>query len=119
MQRGDTNWLYQFHSSSLWSFVFTDGVRLLVELEEPLESGTITLPRPCASLSSSKSECVLAEDAIIGGGVEAEGDVERGESVAANGLEETDTDVPDEGPGEARAEKNVCDTSERIIDARF
>lgn len=48
-----------------------------------------------------------------------DGEVARGDSVAPKGFVETETDVPDEGPGEASAEKNDCETSERRTDARF
>lgn len=100
------NQLYQFHSSSLWSFTLAEVLGLL---EGALESGTMTLPRPCTSLSSSSNDCVDG-DAESG---------ESGESEAAKGLDETDAKLADAGPGEASAEKNDCETSERRTDARF
>lgn len=108
-------WLrHQFHSSSLCSRApvltdFTDGER---------ESGTSTLPSPCGPSSSSNNDAdARACDAT--GADAGVGDVESGESVAENGFDEIETELPDAGPGDASAENSDCETSESSTDARF
>lgn len=76
----------------------------------------MTLPRQSVTSSSSSNDAGLDEACPIGDS--PEGEDESGERVAAKGLEEMDTEVPD-AVGDARAEKKDCDTSESRSDARF
>ena len=114
-RRAEDEWAHhQFHSSSLCSRVcaldaFTAGDR---------ESGKSTLPSPCVPSSSSKSDVDACACAAAGAGAGV-GDVESGESVAANGFDEIDTEPADAGPGEESAESSDCETSESSTDARF
>ena len=105
---------HQFHSSSLCSHApaladSTGGDR---------ESGTSTLPSPYGPLSSSKSDSDACACLATGAGAGV-GDVESGESVAANGFDEIDTEPADAGPGEESAESSDCETSESSTEARF
>ena len=118
---------HQFHSSSsssrllllLLSLRAGDGVGA-----SGLCCGRSTLPSAGASSSSSRSDCALAPDAEGEGNEVGVGDELSGESDAAKGLEEMETDVAvEEGVGEdaagVNAAKSELAASEKRRDARF